>query len=375
MIFDFLSLRDGWKEESRGKRNNLNQQKYRYNLEDNLYDLQYRLTKRLFKPAPLRLKKIYFPKRRVAQVPSQEDKIVQHVICDDHAYYPMVAPLIKEASTNTRGRGTDYGIDLLQKNMRSFWLKYKRPPYILKGDVHSFFYSIPHDRAIKLIDRYIDDDDVGHIMKQFVGLTSLGLPLGLQQSQLLANLYLSEYDHKLKERWRVKYYGRHMDDFYILSNSRKHLEMILEWTEEYFKTIGLELNPKTEIRYRDLDYLGFHIIMSDTGKIITRLAKGKLKSKRRHLRKLIRELGEGKITTDRFEAAYFGWRQYACKAKNARIQIMNMDNYVNKYLNEIGYELIIYKVNKGKVRWRVLIGERSENIQCQEQSQTLPKGQ
>lgn len=360
MVFTYEELRDGWIEESRGKRDAPNQQKYRYNLEDNLYSLQDRLEKRLFRPAPLRIKRIYFPKQRSAQVPSQEDKIVQHVICDNYAYGPMVTPLIKEASANTRGRGTDYGVTILKENMRKFWLKHHRPPYILKGDVHSFFYSIPHDRAKALIERYIDNEDVAFIMRQFIELSNRGLPLGLQQSQLLANLYLSEFDHKIKERWGVKYYGRHMDDFYILSDSQGKLEEILEWCGEYLNSIGLELNPKTEIYYRSFDYLGFHFIMSNTGKVIMRIAKKKLVAKRRYFRKLIEKLGDGEITIERFEAAYFGWRAYASKAKNGRTQILNMDKYVDKYLARIGLQLMIYKVNKGKIRWRIVVGQRSE---------------
>lgn len=196
-------------------------------------------------------------------------------------------------------------------------------------------------------------------------MTELGLPLGLQQSQLLANLYLSEFDHRIKERWRMKYYGRHMDDFYILSDSKKKLEEILAWTHVYMDSIGLKLNPKTCICYRKFDYLGYRFIISDSGKIVIRLSKDKLKSKRRHLRKMVNDLSDGAITPKRLEVAYFGWRQHAVKAKNGRTQILNMDAYLNDMLNKIGYRLIIYKHPKGKIRWRVAVTEKE--VKCQEQ--------
>lgn len=374
MLFIFPMLRDAWKEERRGKGHLPNQQKYLYNLESNLYDLADRLNSGMFRPAPLRIKNILYPKRRKAQVPSQEDKIVQHAIADEYAYYPLVRPLVKEASANTRGRGTDYGVGLLRENLRSFWLKYGRAPYILKGDVHRFFYSIPHDRARELVEKYIEDRDIRAIMFLFIELTKIGLPLGLQQGQLLANVYLSAFDHLIKEKWRIKYYGRHMDDFYVLSDSREELEEILSWCGEYMASIGLELNPKTEIRYRNFDYLGFHFVVGDTGKIITRLAKGKLKSKRRHLTKLARQLGAGELTPERVEAAYFGWRQHACKAKNSRTQVMNIDNYFDGKLKEQGYELMIYPINKGKVRWRVAIVSLQETSPLTENETGTDKG-
>ena len=42
--------------------------------------------------------------------------------------------------------------------------------------------------------------------------TTAGLPLGYQTSQLFALMFLDEFDHAIKERFGVRYYGRQMDD-------------------------------------------------------------------------------------------------------------------------------------------------------------------
>ena len=76
------------------------------------------------------------------------------------------------------------------------------------------------------------------------------------------------------------------------------------------------------------------------------------------MKKLVRQLARGEITPDRLETAYFGWRQHACKAKNGRTQVLNMDQYLNALLFDAGYELMIYKTGKGKIKWRVLIAPR-----------------
>lgn len=372
MIFNYDIVRFGWLEERRGKRNAPNQQRFLYYLEENLYKLCYELQGGTFQPSPLRIKQIYFPKRREAQVPTQEDKIVQHVISDTYAYYPLVAPLTVEASANTRGRGTDYAVERLQKDLRAFWLKYHRPPYIVKADIHSFFASIPHDRVLALLERYIDDPDVREIMRRFVALTDRGLPLGLQQSQLIANLYLCEMDHKIKERLGAEFYGRHMDDFYILCETRERAEMYMRWISGYVSSIGLELNPKTAVFCRSFDYLGFHFTVGDTGKIVVHVAKAKIKSKRHHLRRLVRQLSDGEITPERLEAAYFGWRHHALKAKNARPQVVNMDAYLDRMLRKIGYRLVIHKAENQytKIKWRVTVAPNKGVTLCQEQSQT-----
>ena len=82
-------------------------------------------------------------------------------------------------------------------------------------------------------------------------------------------------DHKLKEQFRCKYYGRYMDDFYIFSDSYEELEILLDWIKDYTRSIGLELNPKTAIITGDIDFLGFSFRLTTTGKVVVRMQKSK----------------------------------------------------------------------------------------------------
>ncbi len=49
---------------------------------------------------------------------------------------------------------------------------------------------------------------------------NVGIPIGNQSSQVYALLYLNELDHYVKEVLRMRYYGRYMDDFYIICESK-----------------------------------------------------------------------------------------------------------------------------------------------------------
>ena len=360
MVFDFYNLYMAYKAESLGKRNTTNYHKYTYDLEDNLYELAEKLNNRQFEPAPLQLKNIPYPKKRVAQVPSKDDKIVQHALCDVIVYEKLVDPLRPEASANTRGRGTDYGLRLLKDNFVKFYRKYRRAPYILKCDISNFFGSIPHDEAKSLIQRYLDDETILEILYKFMDITQTdrGLPLGLQQSQLIANLYLSDMDHIIIEEKGFVYYGRHMDDFYIMSDSRAELEELLEWIDGYVKSIGLNLNPKTTITYRAVEYLGFKTFISDSGKVIMRLLSSKKKTKRRQLRKMVGQLAEGRITPEKLALSYQGWRQYAQKGDTHNM-IIAMDQYLNNLLEPIGYQMYMefrgWTPGKKRKKWRVVI--------------------
>ena len=346
MTFDYNDLYIAWKDVSAGKRDVPNQAKYRFYLEDNLYDLQSRLRDGTFCPAPLRLKQIYYPKRRVAQIPGLEDKIVQHAVCDGYGYFALTKPCITECSANIRRRGEQYATALLTRQLRSFYARYGRRPLVLKCDIKSYYASIDHGRARELLDRYVTDPEARAVMVKFLGITEQGLPLGLQQSQLLANLYLCEMDHKLKERQGVEFYGRYMDDFYILADDRETLEELLEWIQKYVESIGLRLNPKTGIFDGSFDYLGWTWKVTATGKIVRRLRKDKVKTKRRHLRATARKLGAGEMTPDRAAQSYKGWRSHALQG-DCRNMLLAMDRYYDTWLRAEGYRL--YVIGKNEV--------------------------
>ena len=91
--------------------------------------------------------------------------------------------------------------------------------WILKADVHHFFASIDHNILKEKLRRKVADDRIFALMCTYIDSTD-GLPLGYQTSQLLALMYLDEFDHWVKETLHARYYGRYMDDFYIIHEER-----------------------------------------------------------------------------------------------------------------------------------------------------------
>lgn len=320
----------------------MNRVKFRYFLEDNLYNLQYEIDHGLYKPAPQYNKVIIYPKRRIAQVPAIRDKIVQHAMCDNGLTEMLSKPIIDGVSACIKNRGDSYASQWLKNNLRRYYLKHGKEFYALKCDIHSYFASIPHERLYKLIDGYVTNEDYKYLMSLFIEQMQVGVALGLPQSQLLANLYLSELDHKCKEDLKVRYYGRHMDDFYIISNDITYLKHCLKEITQYINSIGLEMNPKTCIMKNKLDFLGFTYHMTDTGKIIMRLLRSKRNAKRRELKKKIGELQAGIITADEFASSYAGWRVHALSG-NCYSLVSNWDKWLTEKLDTLGYELIIHQ--------------------------------
>ena len=355
MIYTYKKLEAAWRKEVSGKHGQENQANYEYNREYRLLALKDALIRKTFVPKPLKNKQIYIPKRRVAQVPGLEDKIVQHLICDDNVYRDVTKPLIRSTFACLKGRGAADADKRLKEQMRRFWRKNHKQPFILKCDIHSYFASIDHGRLKEIIGRYITDDDSREIVGKFLDLTEVGLPLGLEQNQLLANLYLSELDHMAKSKWHAEYYGRYMDDFYIISGDMEYLQWLWREIDDYVQSIGLTLNPKTAICRGRFDFLGFTYFLTDTGKVVKRLTKSKRKTQRNRCRLIARQLGEGKIAPEKAAESYRSWREHAMQG-DCRKLVLSMDEHFRRHLKTAGFELKIeYYRKNNKIKERVTI--------------------
>ena len=344
MIFTYNQIYQGWKDTVPQNSDKESHVRLKYELEQRLTALLIRLESGTFQPAPLTLKNIYIPKKRVAQVPSVVDKIVQHTICDNYLYEALTKPLVKETSACLKKRGTDYAIKLLKEQLRRSNQLYGKDFYALKCDIKSYFASIPHDKLMVLIDRYVEDADVKSIMLKYIALSDHGLALGLQQSQLLANLYLSPLDHYCKEALHAQFYDRHMDDFCILSPDRTYLEDCLTKIKKFVENQGLTLNPKTEITRNKINYLGFTFFIDDNGKAVQRLLSDKKHTKKRHIRKMMEEVICGSRTVEQFVNSYQAWRAHVIHADCHKL-LEEWDETVKLFLNTLGYNCKI-KGNK-----------------------------
>ena len=73
-----------------------------------------------------------------------------------------------------------------------------------------------------------------------------GIPIGNYTSQYFANIYMNELDHYIKEKLKVKYYIRFMDDGILIVENKEKAKEILKKIKEFIKQkLNLELNKKT----------------------------------------------------------------------------------------------------------------------------------
>jgi len=170
------------------------------------------------------------------------------------------------------------------------WIKRdpKHTKYALQIDVAKFYPSIDHDILKEMLRKKFKDPDVLWLLESIIDSTDSGLPIGNYTSQWFANFYLQRLDHKIKQKYKVKYYSRYMDDCLMFGSNKKKLHLIRKGIEDELRRIGLRLKINWQVykvNCRAPDYVGFRFYRD---KIILR--KRNARRIRRRARKVFKKL-------------------------------------------------------------------------------------
>ena len=234
----------------------------------NLNKLEQQLRDGSYLPQPI--KRVHIPKpgtneTRPLGIPTVRDRIVQNAL--RHVLEPVLERQFAEHSYGFRpNRGCK---DALRRVDRLLKAGYK---YTVDVDLKSYFDTIPHDRLVKDLRKYVADNAVIELVEKFLQAKVLdglehwtptaGAPQGAIISPLVSNLYLNELDHLMAAAGYEM--TRYADDLVIQCRTAEEaaaaLEMVRAWTTER----GLTLHPtKTKIVHVDEDgfeFLGYRFI-------------------------------------------------------------------------------------------------------------------
>lgn len=64
----------------------------------------------------------------------------------------------------------------------------------------------------------------------------IGLPIGDLTSQLFSNIYLNEFDNMIKRRFKIRHYGRYVDDFYVVHPSKPYRKYAIPRSVNNFRS-------------------------------------------------------------------------------------------------------------------------------------------
>ena len=218
------------------------------------------------------------------------DRVLQRALCDYILAPATERYLIYDNAASVKGKGIEFSRKRLQAHLERYYRQYGREGYVLQIDFSKYFDNIRHDVVIEQFKKLIDDERVIKLLTELVatfGEDNKGVGIGSQISQVIGIYYPTPIDNYCKIVKACKFYGRYMDDTYIIHPDKKFLREFLK------------------IRY----FYGEHgaIIKIPCRKTITR--------ERRKLRKLRGRLKAGKITAAEIKEQYKSWRGNIIKYK------------------------------------------------------------
>ena len=222
--------------------------------------------------------------------------------------------------------------------------------YVLLIDFSKFFDNIVHDGLIKemrkkigdketmsfiekLIDTfrvdvsYMTDEEYANCMKTLYNalehaqidkakLTGekymrKSVGIGSQISQISGVYYPTRIDNYCKIVKGMKYYGRYMDDIYIIHEDKEYLKGLLNDIQGICDELGLFINPKkTQIvkLSHGFTFLKIKYNLTETGKVQERISKDSVTRMRRKLKKFRKLMDAGEMSFDDVRCAYASWK-------------------------------------------------------------------
>lgn len=334
LIADFWNLYQAYKTSISGKKLNKEKIKFQSMALDGIYQICRLLETKKYKVSPYKKFKVYEPKERIIEAGSFKDQIVQHSLCDNVLIPKLSSEFILTNYAGQIGKGTDFGLDCLRAQMLLAYNKYGYNCWIVKADISKYFYSINHEMLKDIVDYFVDDKNVMWLCEQFINSSdNPGLPLGNRLCQVYALLYLSGLDHFVTGELGVKYYGRYMDDFYLIVESKDCANWCLECIYKFVDTLGLNLNGKTQIIpfKNGIKFCGFHTYITIDGKCIRKLTNEKKREAKKKYKKKAQLVAQGKLSEEKFWESYNAWKNHISHGNCVKFGY-EMDKYIEGLL-------------------------------------------
>lgn len=288
---------------------------------------------------------IYEPKMRVIRSNDFYSKIVQGILVN-YVIIPCIEKtLIYDNYASRKQFGTKKAIDQLIKFIRSAFINYgnsRSKIFVLRCDIRKYFDNISIEILFKMIDSLNIDTKLKNLIKLETRAAfpneNRGLCLGHELAQWFSIWYLNGMDHFIKEELHIKYYGRYMDDFYLISDSYEYLEYCMHEIEKYLKNLNLELNlSKTYIKSfddnRNFTFLGFEFQITNSGKVKMILDKKSVTRMKKRINTFKKQLTENKIDeSNEYDfiisciESLSSWKSHAVQGTNPDI-IYHIDQY------------------------------------------------
>lgn len=315
------------------------------------------------------------------------DRIVRHSLCDEVLLPEVRKHIIYDNCASIKERGISQQRKRFEIHLHKYYQLYGNDGYILFGDFSKFYDNIIHEIAKRELLKLFNDDefidwlltlifkgfqiDVSYMSDEeyeacmtdtFNKLEYRNIPkekltgekwmeksvnIGDQLSQVIGIYYPYPIDNYVKYVRQQKFYGRYMDDWYIMNPSKEELEDLLENVCKIAAELGIHINrKKTRIvkissKYK---FLQIKYTLTDTGKVIKRINPDRVTAMRRKLKKLAVKVGNEEADYDNVENMFRGWMggHYKLLSREQRKNLIQLyEDLFSKKITIVNKKLIV----------------------------------
>lgn len=316
-----------------------------------------------------------------------KDRIVRHVLCDEVLLPAVKRKIIYDNGASIKGRGISHSRKRFEVHLHKYYAEHGNDGYILFGDFTKFYDNIIHEIAKRELLKLFDDDefidwlltlifdgfkiDVPYmsdeeyatcmtdtfnkleyrtIPKEFhtgEKIMEKSINVGDQLAQIIGIYYPHKIDTYIKYVRGQKYYGRYMDDWYIMSPSKEELLDLLENIRVIATELGIHINDKKTRIVKissTYKYLQIKYSLTSSGKVIKRINPERVTALRRKLKKLAVKVQNGEIPYENVENAFKGWMGsfYKLLSKQQRVNLITLyEELFDKSITILNKKMII----------------------------------
>lgn len=317
----FSKIRNAYFRTSKCKKRKKDRIQFEMYLGDNILDIYKKLKSETYVVGKYNIFKVYEPKERIIYSLPFYDRVIQQLYVYEYIMPYMIPKFISGSYACIPKKGLHACVSDLQKNIRiasRIWEK----PYFVKYDIAKFFYSIDREILYKIMEKYYKDKKFLKLTKLFINAneeneSKKGIPIGNYTSQYFANIYMNELDHYIKEKLKVKYYIRFMDDGILIVENKEKAKEILKKIKEFIqKKLNLELNKKTGYFpvKNGCVFCGYRIY--NNYKLIKRANIIRVKKRIKGWNK---EWKKGRYDFEKWNQSFNAWKGYSMHADSYRL--------------------------------------------------------
>lgn len=319
-------------------------------------------------------------KRRHIKSLHISDRVINRAVCDYILNPSLQKYLIYDNGASVKGKGIGFTRKRLDYHLHRYYrLHGTNEGYILLIDFSKFFDNIDHDKLIEFINEKIPDEAAMEIVQYLIGtfdvdvsymsdeeyarakselfnsleyynsipkslltgekMLSKSLGIGSQISQISGIFYPTKMDNFCKIVRGCHFYGRYMDDTYIIHHDKYYLKQLLEDIIRICTDLGIHINEKkTQIcPLTNFTFLKTKYTLTDTGRVIHRMPHDNIVRERRKLKTMAEMVEDGELAYQDARTQYGSWRGNA-QWYNAYHTIERMDElHDDLFINDWSY--------------------------------------